>query len=964
MATIQLKRDTSANWTAANPTLALAEPGLETDTNRIKYGDGITSWQNLHYASNVAFREVSFPNGAAGDLQGTIAVNGAGKTFICTSTWTASATVTYSTTNNTDYSIGQSGGQLLGYEITPSTLPDIQAVFGTWATGQQYNYPTPGDFTLEVPGITGPRTVTSCGYLSGNGDIWFDIAYVSGDPTTVSIGDAVTIHFTPPQPAIWDKVGDTGNITFNGHNINTTVGGSINVAVTSNSNDDTELDLHTNTIDLYTYNGSAGAELYLDNSDNAHPYAYIGVQPTGSNEQTWTFNKDGNIIFPDQTVQTTAYLGPTVTDPTVWAIQAVSSTKASLTQAVAYDSLGNTFALIYQGPFSGGGETRSSIVKLSNHGDTVWSKDFYNNDSVNPWSLCCDANNDVYAVVQIHVGSVYNNTVVKISGNDGSIMWQVDIQDSNSANNMQAVPMVYSSGGNSFNGVVVAGSAYNSTDSNNDFFIAFINSDGTASVPTATFGDQWNQTAYSVAVNNTTGDILLVGIKESNTDTHYYLEMVKFNILSPTAIWQKQVSVTGDTTYDVEGTDCCLLADGNWAILASHAGSSTYGVITMKVSNTDGSVMWSREVGQGCTNISSSMTTGADGHIYISATTFNNNANGGNAGIPQTSRLVAAYDTSGTSLWQKFFGAPGSNSLIDNNWWNNIGSTGKVLALTGTNLLIGASIVVLAPYPTNTIGVMAQVTTSGDNQVIGPFELTNSALSGNAVALTVTDTTFAFTTSTQTLAAGDTVSVTASTLDYTLFHSGVRPNQLAAGSNTLTLQTTGSLVDQNQRNVLGEFTGVTENTGNYGNSAISIRNASGYKRINSLNSTPQTWFDISDVANQLGVNQYWITGVSMEFQVTSSGIGDYYGLGTMVGTILAAYDYANGLISVTHSETAIVNTSGTSDDFVFSALDLWNAPNGNMHLRAYRTDGNSGQQLDIMWTARVFINPMLVEKYC
>lgn len=47
---IQLRRDTAANWTAANPVLALAEPGLETDTNLIKYGDGITAWNSLPYS--------------------------------------------------------------------------------------------------------------------------------------------------------------------------------------------------------------------------------------------------------------------------------------------------------------------------------------------------------------------------------------------------------------------------------------------------------------------------------------------------------------------------------------------------------------------------------------------------------------------------------------------------------------------------------------------------------------------------------------------------------------------------------------------------------------------------------------------------------------------------------------------------------------------------------------------------
>ena len=48
---IQIRRDTSINWTANNPVLALGEPGLETDTFIIKYGDGSTAWNSLPYAN-------------------------------------------------------------------------------------------------------------------------------------------------------------------------------------------------------------------------------------------------------------------------------------------------------------------------------------------------------------------------------------------------------------------------------------------------------------------------------------------------------------------------------------------------------------------------------------------------------------------------------------------------------------------------------------------------------------------------------------------------------------------------------------------------------------------------------------------------------------------------------------------------------------------------------------------------
>jgi hypothetical protein len=48
--TFRIRRDTSANWTSTNPVLDLGEPGLETDTRRVKYGDGSTTWRNLKYA--------------------------------------------------------------------------------------------------------------------------------------------------------------------------------------------------------------------------------------------------------------------------------------------------------------------------------------------------------------------------------------------------------------------------------------------------------------------------------------------------------------------------------------------------------------------------------------------------------------------------------------------------------------------------------------------------------------------------------------------------------------------------------------------------------------------------------------------------------------------------------------------------------------------------------------------------
>ena len=50
---IQYRRGTAAEWTAANPTLAVGEPGYETDTGKFKVGTGSGAWTALAYSSGV-----------------------------------------------------------------------------------------------------------------------------------------------------------------------------------------------------------------------------------------------------------------------------------------------------------------------------------------------------------------------------------------------------------------------------------------------------------------------------------------------------------------------------------------------------------------------------------------------------------------------------------------------------------------------------------------------------------------------------------------------------------------------------------------------------------------------------------------------------------------------------------------------------------------------------------------------
>lgn len=76
---LQNRRDTAANWTSNNPTLAAGEIGYETDTSKFKIGDGSTAWNALAYAYTAGTAGATGPTGATGPsgAQGPAGATGA-----------------------------------------------------------------------------------------------------------------------------------------------------------------------------------------------------------------------------------------------------------------------------------------------------------------------------------------------------------------------------------------------------------------------------------------------------------------------------------------------------------------------------------------------------------------------------------------------------------------------------------------------------------------------------------------------------------------------------------------------------------------------------------------------------------------------------------------------------------------------------------------------------------------------
>jgi hypothetical protein len=126
--TLQIRRGTAAQWTAANTVLAAGEQGYETDTGFIKVGDGTTAWTALAYAIKGSFDDISITTNSPSG-------NGSLSFAAGTSTFTFTPADSSNKIELTDISIGSnasaSGTGGVAYDDSTGqfvyTPPDISA---------------------------------------------------------------------------------------------------------------------------------------------------------------------------------------------------------------------------------------------------------------------------------------------------------------------------------------------------------------------------------------------------------------------------------------------------------------------------------------------------------------------------------------------------------------------------------------------------------------------------------------------------------------------------------------------------------------------------------------------------------------------------------------------------------------------------------------------------------------------
>jgi hypothetical protein len=178
---IQIRRGTAAQWTSTNPTLASGEQGFETDTGKMKIGNGATAWNSLAYLGAGTVTSITAGTGLSGGTitsTGTIAIDTATTVDLSTAQTLTNKTLTTPVITNPKITLTYSA-KTAAYTAVSG---DEGGVFSmNNASSIQFSIPTDATFNFAI------GTQFNVFWLTGAGQPTIG-AVTPGTTTVISTG--------------------------------------------------------------------------------------------------------------------------------------------------------------------------------------------------------------------------------------------------------------------------------------------------------------------------------------------------------------------------------------------------------------------------------------------------------------------------------------------------------------------------------------------------------------------------------------------------------------------------------------------------------------------------------------------------------------------------------------------------------------------------------------------------------
>ena len=337
--------------------------------------------------------------------------------------------------------------------------------------------------------------------------------------------------------------------------------------------------------------------------------------------------------------------------------------------SVAVDADGNLFIAGRKNGLYGLVGSDAFIAKYSSDGNLLWFKQYGTSTTDLPESITVDASGDLFVVGSMYEATDYElrkaDAFITKYSSDGALIW---IEQFGTANDDNAKSIAVDADGN----LIVAGYTYGEFDGEStngwyDAFIAKYSSDG-ALIWVRQFGAiegfdytiAPNDYAMSVTVGSSgdifvTGDTMLVFDGESSSGGRDAF-IAKYS--SDGALtWIKQFGTSGH-----EFTESVTVDDDGNLIVAGYtdgefdgeSNSGLYDAFIAKYSS-DGALTWIKQFGTAGYDYSRSVTSDADGNLFVTGSTSGEFAEESSSGGARDA-FISKYSSDGTLIWVRQFG--------------------------------------------------------------------------------------------------------------------------------------------------------------------------------------------------------------------------------------------------------------------------------------------------------------------